>query len=152
MTIEKICDILGASLGSIALWETIRLNKKITSPKVKINLERIKDKDFYCYHNLVIQNISDYNLYEFSLRLEEFEDMKVDREGIKECMRILNETIPVFTMGQIYDTFLINLDDNKHLKELNFNVTYKIKPNGKLKKEKITFNINTLRNIYLKIN
>ncbi len=151
MIIEKICDILGVALGSIALLETIRLNKKITIPKVKINLERIDNTNHCSYHNLIIQNISDYNLYDFNLRLEEFENIKAEDQTMKEYIRVLNETIPVFTIGQIYDTFLLSLEENKDLKELNFNVTYKTNPNGKIKKEKITFNINALRNIYVNI-
>lgn len=151
MNITEATAILGAITGVWSSIETIRLNKKILAPKVKVNLERVNNSNHCSYHNLRIQNISDYNLYNFNVRLEEFDKLNVEKESIKNKMHLFKETIPVFTIGQIYDTFLFSTETNKDLEELNFNITYRLKPNGKTEKEKITFNVNSLRNIYLNI-
>lgn len=151
MNITETTAILGAITGTWSFIETIRLNRKILAPKVKVNLERVNDNNCCSYHNLRVQNISDYNLYDFNVKLEEFENLNVKKEWIKAKMKILNETIPVFTIGQVYDAFLLSTEDNLNLGELNFDITYRLKPNGRIKKEKITFNINALRNVYMEI-
>lgn len=151
MNITEATAIIGAITGTVSIVTTIILNKKVSAPKIKVNLERVNNSNYCSYYNLKIQNISDYNLYDFNLGLEEFERLNVEKETIKSNMRMLKESIPVFTIGQIYDTFLLSTENNLELRELNFNITYRLKPNGSTKREKVTFNINALRNVYINI-
>ncbi|AQW26251.1 hypothetical protein [Clostridium perfringens] len=152
--LTNFISIFGAFTGGISLYFTYKNNKRLERPKIKVNLNKLKGKEELNHYNLLIENISDYNLYDFSITLDEID--LLDNELVKEQAFLLKTTIPVFTIGQIYTTYLFNATDCKDsFENLNFNIQYRIKPNGnfikrKLIKEKYTININALRNITLK--
>ncbi|MDU5494072.1 MAG: hypothetical protein E6094_14215 [Clostridium perfringens] len=75
----------------------------------------------------------------------------LDNENVKKNAFLLKTPIPVFTIKQIYTTYLFNATKCKdRFENLNFNIQYKTKPNRKFINEKYTININALRNVTLK--
>ncbi|MEG1311988.1 MAG: hypothetical protein RR942_01150 [Romboutsia sp.] len=155
MQVSEISNLIGAVGGTIGaisgltgLYFSYKTNKAAKKPKVKFNINRIYD-DVRCGHrNLIIENISGYNLYNFKIELKEYD--KVINGKLKDKIRIFDNIIPVFTLGQVYDSYLFDTSEcSKKIKELNFNISYSLKPRGREIKETYTINIDALRNVYL---
>lgn len=147
-SLTNLISIFGAFTGGISLYFTYKNNKRLERPKIKVNFKKLKGKEQFNDYDLVIENISEYNLYDFSITLDELE--LLDNAVVKNQAFLLRTTIPVFTMGQIYTTYLFNATECKdRFENLNFNIKYRTKPNRKFIKEKYTININALRNVTL---
>ncbi|EHK2402848.1 hypothetical protein ACRTAL_000274 [Clostridium perfringens] len=145
-----ITGTIGALTGIGSLVVSYQTRKDINKPKIKFNLTKIKGKEYLDDYNLYIENISNYNLYEFTIELEEAAN--IIRKEIKDSINLLKEPIPVFTIGQVYESYLFNATDCKDkIDYMTFNITYKLKEDGKTKHEKYTINIKALRNVYMQI-
>lgn len=149
--IEKINVIINGIdvlVGGMLAWATYNLSKKLYyKPRVKLNLLRL-EKGLRNKYDLIIENVSKYNLYDFKITLKEFDNItygcvedNADNQ-IKAVIGLLNSNIPTFTIGQIYRTFLMDVYLNRSIKELNFTMEYKIKnkKNAKIYKEHIKLN------------
>lgn len=150
--IEKIniaINAIDVLVGGTLAYATYNLSRKLHyKPKVKLNLFRL-EHHLRTEYDLIIENVSKYNLYDFKIELKEFDDITygfnskdVDKD-IKGTIGLLTSDIPVFTIGQKYRTFLMDAYLNKGLEELNFTMEYKVKnkPNAKIHKEHIKLNI-----------
>lgn len=146
--LTNLISTSGSITGGISLYFTYKNNKRLERPKIKVNLNKLKGKEEVNHYNLFIENISDYNLYDFSITLDELN--LLDSNAVKENAFLLKTTIPVFTIGQVYSTYLFNATKCKdRFENLNFNIKYRIKPNRKLIKRKFikenyTINVNAL--------
>lgn len=77
---------------------------------------------------------------------------KIVKPNLIEYINILKKDIPVFTIGQVYESYLFNATDCKgKVDYMNFIVRYRLKENGKVRNEKYLININALRNLAKKI-
>ena len=149
VTLQDMLSLAGFTTGVISLLCTYRFNKEITKPKIQLNLE--VDKNYNTDAIFTVKNISDYNLYDFKIKLKEIDKIK---EKLKECPEvydnIFNTNIPVFTINQTYscsviDFFRINME------YINIDVEYKIKKHRKKTiKETYTFNIKNFKTPYSK--
>ncbi|EHK2362421.1 hypothetical protein [Clostridium perfringens] len=145
-----ITGTIGAITGIGGLFFSWKTNKDVNRPKIKFNLNKIQGREHLNYYNLYIENISDYNLYDFSVQLENIEE--IVKSNLIEHINILKEDIPVFTIGQVYESYLFNATDCKgKVDYMNFIVRYRLKENGKVRNEKYLININALRNLAKKI-
>lgn len=154
--IEDSVSIVASFLTSATrLIKHCRTNKDIDTSKIKIKLYSVSDTSNE--YNLYVENISDYNLYDFKLKLKELDLIRINNvskdacERIKLKMGLLNvDSIPVFTIGQVYETYLLNTTTNKDIGELNFIIQYKLKKNAKDKdicREDISLNIKAFNNV-----
>lgn len=155
MQVSEVSNLIGAVGGSIGaisgllgLYFSYKTNKMAKKPKIKFNINRMYD-DLRCgHHNLIIENISGYNLYNFKMELKEYDE--AISEKIKDSIHMFNTLIPIFTIGQVYDSYLFDTSKcPKNLKTLNFYISYTLKPGGKEIKETYTINIDALRNVYI---
>lgn len=148
--IGVITGTIGAITGIGGLFFSWKTNRDVNRPKIKFNLNKLQGKEHLNYYNLYIENISDYNLYDFSIKLKNIEEI-ISSNHI-DCINIFKSTIPVFTIGQVYTTYLFNTAKIKdEVDFITFNIKYRLNKNGKVYKESYIFNINALRNLYLEI-
>lgn len=135
MCSEKVNSIIGIvdvfTSGILAALAYNMSRKLYYKPRIKLNLIRL-EKGLRNEYDLVIENIAKYNLYNLHIKLKEFDyitygfnDPEADND-IKEITGILNNDVPVFTVGQIYRTFLLNAYLNKNIGQLNFILEYKV--------------------------
>ncbi len=71
--IGVITGTIGAITGIGGLFFSWKTNRDVNRPKIKFNLNKLQGKEHLNYYNLYIENISDYNLYDFSVQLENME-------------------------------------------------------------------------------
>lgn len=144
--IGAIGGTIGAIGGIVGIWFSWKTNREIENPKIKFNLNKIKGGEHSTAYDLFLENISTRNLYDFSIRLQEID--QIDEPLVKEESNLFHVIIPVFTIGQVYSTFLFDATKCKDkLNELNFIIKYRMKKNGKENTEKYTINIHAFRNI-----
>lgn len=134
--IKNFFDALAIGLSSISLYMAWQFNKKMTQPKIQVNLNYNKDT---CEHDFdfTIKNISDFNLYDFKISTKNLDKLKeiANRDSINHDMgriydRILNTTIPIFTINQSYETIIYGLSVSG-VEYLEIDVEYKLKKDSK---------------------
>lgn len=144
--VGAIGGVIGAIGGIVGVYFSWKTNKEIENPKIKFNLNKIKGGEHSTSYDLFLENISTRNLYDFSIRLEEID--LIEQPLVKEKSNIFQVVIPVFTIGQVYSTYLFDATKCKDkIDELNFIIKYRMKKNGKYHIEKYTINIHAFRNV-----
>ncbi len=151
LTLSIISLVLSIGIGIY----NIKLNKKIYGPKIRVLFDKVYEHDEYgnfiegryAKYNIIITNDSIYNIYDFSVSYEFYNqdgiiDYKLDYE-----MGLFKEKVPCFVPGQKYTSYFANFTDLKksEIKSIRFYFKYKINSNsGKYQKEIYDVNVITL--------
>ncbi|MDQ0149206.1 hypothetical protein ACFO6R_06310 [Eubacterium multiforme] len=147
--IGAIGGVLGTTFGGIGMFLNWKTHRDIKRPKIKLNIIKNDEKSVYNDYDLIIENISLENLYDFSVKLKELDQL--DCQSVIKGSYIFKSIIPNFNIGQKYRTYLFNPTKCKdRIQELNFIIQYRLKPKRKIYTEHYIFNINAFRNVSIK--